>query len=155
MGKREKNEKLTSDIVKIAWCLAAVIIVAAAVVFAVSHFSAGEERYTIEEYSGSVSINNKKIQAYKISDSGPYIVAEELPAVNLKADFPDKENIVISYSERSNVEKAKLTGKKAKLVSGEYYVNSEKKDTALGNYSDTENVISRMYTVNKVHLFSL
>ncbi len=150
----DKREKSVSNTAKIAWCLAAVIIVAAAV-FAVSHFSTGGNGYTIEEYGGNVSINNKKVNAYKIADSGPYIVAEELPAVSLKADFPDKENIVISYSESSNVKNTDLTGKKAKLVSGEYYVNSEKKDTALGNYSDTENVISRIYTVKAFHLFSL
>lgn len=154
MGKREKNEKLTADIVKIAWCLAALIIVAAGVIFAASHISIGV-KHNIEEYGASVSINSESVNAYKLSGSGPYIVAEELPSAELKADFTDEENITICYTERENIEKNILTGKTAKLLSGNYFVNREEKGTALGSYSDNKNVIKQIYTVNGLHLIPL
>lgn len=154
MGKREKNERLVADAVKIAWCLAAVIIVAASAIFAVSRISGGV-KHSIEEYGASVSINGENVNAYKISGSGPYIVAEELPAVSLKADFTEDENITVCYTERENVEKTVLTGKTARLLSGDFFVNREEKGTALGSYSDNKNVVKQIYTADGLHLIPL
>lgn len=155
MDKQELYDKRKSDIIKIVWCVAALIILAASVIFVVSRTGGSGRGLDVSVYDASVSINDEKIPAYKIAEGGPYIVAEELPSVGLKADFTDDENISVYYTDRDDVEKSDLSGKSARPVDKDFYINSEKKKTALKQYSDSAKVIRQMYTVKKLHLISL
>lgn len=153
MNRREQMYKYKSDIIKIAWCLAAVIIVALFVIFAVSHIAGGSKStFAVSDYSVKVTINSVNIRAYKVSDSGPYIVMEELPKTGLQADFVDDENISVYYTDKENITDANLSGENAKLINQKYYVNNEKKGNFLKQYSDNKKVIDQIYTVNDLHL---
>lgn len=130
---------MKTSIKKISVCLAATALIAIIAVM-LGLRACHCDTFEVSEYSAEVHINNVTVNAYKIADSNPYIVIEELPRVGLKAEFSN-DNVSVSYTDTENMEAANLDKSKAKLVDTEYRVN--------------DGVIERMYSVKDFHLISL
>lgn len=131
---------MKTDIKKISIYIAVTAVIAI-IAFLASLRACHSDTYDVSEYGAEISINNVSVNAYKIADSGPYIVIEELPRVGLKAEFSDDDNISVSYTDTEDTKTVSLDGKHSKRLDAKYSVN--------------DSVIERMYSVKEFHLISL